>query len=67
MEIIFYIAPQKLPTNLYQGAEKFKNTNVKVTIFILKFKSKLINKLNNKGRFQNINIVVNDLLKITQV
>ena len=62
---ILYSSSKAALHNLYQGAkEKFKNTNVKVTIFHpQRFKSKLINKLNNKGRFQNINIVVNDLLK----
>ena len=61
---ILYSSSKAALHNLYQGAkEKFKNTNVKVTIFHpQRFKSKLINKLNNKGKFQNINIVVNDLL-----
>ena len=51
--------------NLYQGSkEKFKNTNIKVKIFHpRRFKSKLINNFSNKGKFQNINLVANDLLR----
>jgi NADP-dependent 3-hydroxy acid dehydrogenase YdfG len=62
---ILYSSSKAALHNLYQGArEKFKNTNIRFTIFHpQRFKSKLINKLNNKGKFQSINVVVNDLIK----
>tara|TARA_Y100000996_G_scaffold385683_1_gene343208 strand:- start:7902 stop:8450 length:549 start_codon:yes stop_codon:yes gene_type:complete len=62
---ILYSSSKAALHNLYQGAkEKFKNTNIKVAIFHpQRFKSKLLNNLNNKGKFQNIDLVVNDLLK----
>lgn len=51
--------------NLYQGAkEKFKNTNIQISIFHPhRFKSKLLKNLKKSNKFHNINDVARDLLK----